>query len=297
MKITKKFIFIILLFLSLSVFAVEAKKEIPDILFHEYQQISFDSLPKPDSVKLRSVISELETFSEYAYQFDIITSRMESGPESTCSRFYDFTGDGVDDIIFNNHVGGEEKLFVLWEKKDTMYRISGFHWGEIVKILVNSTNGKNYTFVIVSDLCCDSEIGSIKIFSAELEDNRIKYPESKKYEFYAWTDFPDNYESIPQKKFHVKSDSTCLRMSPETNNEYNGPYYDFDHMPLYGNIIAKLAKDGMGIIYAKFRDESGNLWWFVTINAKAKLLYDYQSRDSSACKCGWIDARFLEVVE
>ncbi|MEJ2355195.1 MAG: hypothetical protein P8Y62_04745 [candidate division WOR-3 bacterium] len=297
MKIAKKQIFIIILFSSPSVFAVEAKKEIPDILFHEYQQISFDSLPKLDSLKLHSIISRLEPFPEYAYEFDIITSRMESGPESTCSRFYDFTGDGVDDIIFNNHVAGEEKLFVLWGKQDTMYRIVGFTGGEISKILVDATNEIKYTFVVVSDLCCDSELGSIKIFSPEFEDNRLKYKESKRYEFFKWTNFPDSYERVPKGKFHVKYDSTCLRMSPEINDKYNGPYDDFDNKPLYGNIIAKLEKGGIGTVYAKFQDESQNLWWFVTMDANAKFVYDYQSRDSSACKCGWIDTKFLEIVE
>ncbi len=297
MKIVEKPIFIILLFSSFPIFAVEAKKEIPEILFHEYNQIAFDSLPEMSIEKFDSIRNILEISPEYAYTFETVLHPEYSEWLPMKYKLLDFTNDGNNDLIYNGAGAGEERLCILWENCIDKFKIGAVLGGDIAKILVDSTNGANYTFVVVFGLCCDSELGSIKVLSPGFKGNRLKYIESKIYEFFKWTDFPDNYERIPQKNFHVKSDSTCLRMSPEVNNKYNGPYDDFDNKPLYGNIIAKLAKGGTGTVYAKFQDKSQNLWWFVTMDANAKFVYDYQSRDSSACKCGWIESIFLEIIE
>jgi hypothetical protein len=297
MKIFKKTIFIIILFSSLSVFAVEAKKEITDILFREYKQISFEKLPKSSVEELVTIIPNLEISSEYANEFDIMTDTEYFEGISNVYRLHDFTGDGIEDLIYNGYVGSEEMFFALWEKQNNKFRIAGITWGEIAKIFLESTNNKIYSFALISGLCCDGFVGDIKTFSPVFKAGNLTYMEKYSYRFFVWTSFPDEYEVISKKRFQIKTDSCSLRDSPETDNKYNKELSGFEDMPVYGNIIAKLAKGSTGTAYAKFQDELENLWWFVALDTNARATYKRFYRDTCAYKCGWIDTKFLDIIE
>lgn len=298
MKIAKKLILIILLFSSISVFAVEAKKVIPNILFREYKQSSFGKLPKLSVEELVPVISNLEISSEYANEFDIMTDTEDLEGMSNVYRFHDFTGDGIEDLVYNGYVGGnEEMLFVLWEKQNGKFRIAGVNWGEIAKIFLELNNNKIYSFAIISGLCCDGSIGDIKIFSPLFKEDNLTYTEKYRYRFFVWTSFPDGYKIISEKRFQIKIDSCCLRGSTKTDNEYDKELSNFEDMPVYGNIIARLKKGSTGTAYAKFQDKSKNLWWFVALDTNARVTYNRFYRDTCAYKCGWIDTKFLDTIE
>ncbi len=242
------------------------------------------------------ITPNLEIIPGYDVEFNIITERMCSELESTCSRFCDFTGDGIDDLIYSNYVGGEEMLTVIWEKQDTMYRIAGSAWGEIAKILVD-TNSNHYSFVIVSGLCCDGFIADIKVYSPILKNDNLNYIEKYRYRSFGKSFSVDNYEIIQKKRLLVNKDTCCLRSCPKVDNEYDKEISDFEDMPVYGNIIARLKEGGMGTAYAKFKDESENLWFFVALDTNARVTYNRFYRDTLANKCGWIEDRFLEFVE
>jgi len=126
--------------------------------------------------------------------------------------------------------------------------------------------------------------------------------------FFKGTKFPEKVTM--NKSVKILNDKYNLRMTPKINNKQDS---NNSSKRQKGNIILQLAKGDKGIAYAKKKDETGRVWYFVKMkNNIRKSLDEYYYIDSMNERnrinkgnnltlenpiFGWISSNYIEVIK
>lgn len=206
----------------------------------------------------------------------------------------DFSGDGVDDLIFSTYCRSEEIKNYFWVRKNDRYYYSGLMIGTLVK-LFHTTDSRALSAATRGGWCCFGQIGFNNLYTPTIDNQGLKYKLVKSVSEYGNITLPD--KTMPTKRFVVMNDKYKLRQHPVIDDKYNELDSDFERMPVYGNTLAKFLKGSKGEAIAEKEDEIGRVWWFVIMDADAKVEYNRFHDDANEYKAGWMSSRFLKVIK
>lgn len=283
-----------LILLQSSAFARNENK-LPDIIFPSDDKITESQLVPLKTTELKEVQKSIELTSDFC--LDQIKTRIKENLIDEWAwgfKKYDFSGDGTEDLIFTSYCGGEELRNYIWTKKDNKYYYGGVLEGTLSK-LYRSHDSKALTIVTRSGWCCVSYVGSINLYSPELNDEILKYRLQKKIKEFYGLAIPD--QRMRPRRFTVKNDKYKLRESPVINEKYDEYASGLEGQPVYGNSIAEFKKGSQGVAIAEKPDGTGRVWWFVIMDEDAKTEKNRFNDDQNASKAGWMSSRYLEVID
>lgn len=197
--------------------------------------------------------------------------------------FYDFSGDGMHDIVYYGPSGSEQFITVFLQNMGDYYDESLSFYGCPVEIIQPVPN---YPAIIKM-----REIGnefdmvqSIQLFTPSFINNRLTYTVSSKLNYIEGTLFPERTSFV--KRFSIENDNYNIRSAPEVN---------------VNNVVAivKSGTEGFGI--SSMKDESGREWWFVLIASNINIIQSEITtginNDYDFHILGWISSRFVKTIE
>lgn len=200
---------------------------------------------------------------------------------------FDFTGDGIDDLIYSSNFGAEERHTVFWAKEKDSYRFIQFVWGSLEK-LFRKHNNKPYSLIIVSGFCCGSFIGDYTIYQPDFKNKKLFY--SKKKNFKVFLDLEKPVIVIPPITFQITNKPKYLRLSPRIDNSVDTV------LSLLGNIIAEFKIGSKGTAISLKKDSLKN-WWFVIMDTSSQTLKSNFYDDKYSHKVGWMSSENLKIID
>ena len=209
--------------------------------------------------------------------------------KKTISNFhcYDFSGDGMMDLIYYGPAGAESFITIFFENQGNTFKDCLSFYGKPITIFkpVN-----NYPAIIkmYEYGCCEDSVCSLQLFIPKKTDSILKYQLTRKLNFIEGTYLPCQ-ETI-SKKFIV------------TNEEYNLRTEPFIPSDSTNNIIATFSKGTKGIAFAERVDPTGRKWWYVNISSKSNNLIKTTinaglNNNAPFEFVGWISSRYLKEIK
>jgi hypothetical protein len=289
--------FIVILTLFLLPFAVHAQDDfkMANLVYPSENQITQAQLTPLTAVELKEIQNSLELPTENCLDHVKMKIEDDSIEEYLWGFYkYDFSDDGIDDLIFISYCGGEEYQNFIWIKKDNKFYYSGLLWGTLVKVY-RAQDLKALSVVTRGGWCCSGYVGYINLYTPSSYNQVTKYSLEKSVREFGGITLPD--KRIPAKRFVVKNDKYKLREQPIINDKYDEQKSEFERKPVYGNTLAEFGKGSKGEAIAEKTDETGRVWWFVIMAPDAKATYNRFYGNQKASKAGWMSSRFLEMTK
>jgi len=306
-------IFIIIIFFPIAPISQNIMKELSEkitaVLFQDNEHITLDKYKNLSLSEVRTFISIVDlsppsingdtSLKNLFLYYNSDTIDLNSQNKYTLFKKLDFSGDGLDDLVLSAHLGDEEKHLYLWQNVINKYRFIAATSGNVTKIIFNEDLNNPCTFIIVSDLCCASYVGTAKVFSPSLKDNRLTYSITDKYKFFVYEswEFPVDYKFITKQRFYIQDDSCRLRYTPKIMNDYHESLSSFEGITVYGNIIAEFVKGSKGIAIAEKIDADKNVWWFAIMDIDCDTYYNRFYNEENSHKCGWLNKKDLTILQ
>jgi len=287
-------IFILALSLLRSPAYAQDETKLANIVFPSDSQITVSQLTSITEKELKEIQSSIELPSdeclEVVKKTDVYyLSELLGGFEKI-----DFSGDGIDDLIFSTYCHAEELRNYFWVREGNRYYYSGLMVGTLVK-LFPSRDSKALSGVTRGGWCCMGQIGFINLYTPVTDNRTAKYKLGKRVWEFGLLTAPD--KRMPVKKFILKKDEYRLRRQPFINDKYDAEDSDFERIPVNGNTLARFTKGSKGEAIAEQTDDKGELWWFVIMDDDAKTTYTRFYKDQNESKLGRMNPRFLEVIK
>lgn len=226
---------------------------------------------------------------------EFLKGSLKDTSKSSMARFYqfDFSSDGIEDIIYKSHYASEEWHIVLWEKKVDGYHFVQMLWGDIGKLFQEKKIGP-YSFLLIRGFCCASWVGDYTVFSPNRTDGIFDYKITENYKVFMDLGNPDNIHN--PIKFITVNPNYRLRSSPVINDEIDSVSTRFMGQDVYGNIIAEFETGSKGYAISS-HDDSDRVWWFVVMDTSATTSKSLFYRDRNSHKIGWMSSKYLKTIE
>lgn len=269
--------------------------EIAPIVFPAGKMITTSQLAPLTSSELKAIQHQIELLNQEGCLYLIKMNIDGNNFKELLQGFkkFDISGDGIDDLIFSSPCASEEMKNHFWVKKDNKYYYVGLTPGTLE--LYSSDHSKPLTIITGSGGGTGSSFDLINLYTPSITDGRIKYKLKKQVEKYISTTFPE--KRMYEKSFIVKNDKYNLRHSPVIDDKYNADESDFEGTAVYGNTLAKFAKESKGTAIAEKIDDAGRVWWFVIMDEDAKTTYSRFYSGANVSTMGWMSSRFLKVIK
>ncbi len=210
--------------------------------------------------------------------------------------FFDFSGDGLLDIIYNDNFGAESNLIVFLKNTGNNFVEIFNGWGNIAWIGTNIPwTAKK--FIIYDFGCCGDTRNYIEEYVPTIVDDSLKYQLSFKVILPSGIQIPKKFFTTPIT-FLVKKQNYNLRIQPQIKNEV----FETEWGNSKGNIIVTFKQGTVGKALAESEDETGRIWWFVIIDKHNKKEWEfytaYQSFNSKEIPsyAGWMSSSYLEAI-
>lgn len=209
-------------------------------------------------------------------------------------KFFDFSGDGVADLIFCGNAGPEEHFTYLWQRVRQTYLKRGGMWGRPTRLIRNAQVGP-YSFVVLSGLCCAGYVGEYRLYSPSNQSRRLSYV--------ARDTVLDFHEMVfPNKRtlsidLLVKKPTQMLRLSPMILDTLDELASSIEEMPVRGNILSHIPGGSQVLAIARAVDEANRKWMFVLFRPKAKLAYSRFYSSPMATIAGWMEEKSLKTIK
>lgn len=267
--------------------------EFEDIIFRDKYIVKLDTLKTINKTEFHNILPLLGLPSDekkriYLKEF---IDKIDEFPELRRFYYFDISGDGIDDLIFNGFKGGEELGIIIWIKSGTNFYFSNAFLGEI-KRFIKELQNKPYKIVTRSGFCCASHIGNINLIIPELNNDHLMYSNSNTYKLYYNLSVPDS--AISPIEFQVTQQNCKLRYEPIVNNNIDSFMTSISGKAFHGNILAEFEQGSDGVAFAE-KNYCNNKWWFVALNPNSRTINSQFYNDIDAYKLGWIDSRYLNT--
>lgn len=294
MRHLRGFIAVFSLILMQSMAVAKDDSKLADLIFPSNNQITESQLTPLTAAELKNIVNAIELPSEFC--LDHIKTRIKENILDewlTGFKKYDFSGDGIEDLLFISYCGTEELRNYLWVKKDDKYNYSGVAEGKLIKFF-RTPDAKASSAVTRGGRCCLGYIGFINLYKPSGQAQGVKYSLAESVREFSQLTIPE--KRTLSKRFEVRHDKYRLREHPvidDKNDEYAS---DLEGTPVHGNILAEFTKGSKGLAIAEKEDETGRVWWFVIMDVDAKAEYSRFYGDQKSSKAGWMSSRFLKVI-
>ncbi len=220
--------------------------------------------------------------------------------------FLDLNNDGLNDVIFEGHNGGEAEEVEIYVATKKGYMIAFKDMQGIEKI--DWENNKIKKLYIHDWGCCDDYDDFKKIYTVEFDDKGM--PVFTQTFQGVTIDGAPQPDSLFEKqfRFQVLNDNYKIRSSPVIDDtsyqRWNTDSTADATGNGYGNIVAKLSENAQGTAIGWHTDNTGREWWYVNIDTKYKPLKNYLYDDGEYSKAnkfptkiiGWISSRFVKKL-
>jgi hypothetical protein len=205
---------------------------------------------------------------------------------------FDFSGDGVADLIFSSYCAQPEKRNYLWVRDGTQYLYAGFIGGTILKMVRDQTS-KGY-LILVSTGPAGGRTGAVSLYELQREKGAVSLRIRKK--ILAFDGLVAPSLGMSTVHFTVGRDRKPLRTAPERQDDYDAAASAAEKRQVYGNIVAEFASGAKGLAFSELKDIRGVQWWFVVMQKEARPVSSRFSEDPEGLKAGWMEAQGLEIA-
>jgi hypothetical protein len=207
---------------------------------------------------------------------------------------YDINGDGRNDLIYTGVSGGEPSEVALILNTPQGFKLVFRKFQYLLKF--NVENNRITKLYIDDPGCCASYIMFNEAYDVKYQGNMPSFKLSYFTAYHYITQIPTQYFSSPIP-FEVLNNGYKMRVAPEIND--NTQLF-MDDMPK-GNTVCELSKGTHGVALAEATDKTGRVWWFVQLDAAAKVskdqFYDEDGINYKPGKMGWISSRFVKRLD
>lgn len=230
------------------------------------------------------------------------------GERASDFHFVDFSGDGVDDVVYDGLVfmqndagevgSGEGTHFKLFQVMDGRTVEVMEHYGSIQRVW-KGRPGEPISFRTVLYGCCGEVQWGIDYFRPAVRGDTVRFEPYHHVLGREEMRMPTRF--LPaSKRFTVNNDGYALRASPDIRDAAQGS----DGFPAWeghGNVVAEYGKGARGTAIAEETDSTGRVWWFVRMDGAtpptaAQVDAPYVGdRPVPADRVGWMSSRFVTV--
>jgi hypothetical protein len=221
--------------------------------------------------------------------------------------FVDFTGDGVDDVVYQGpwFRHDADGFASLEGTRLGLYQVIGGravqvmdHHGVLQRVWIGAP-GEPLSFRSVHYGCCGDPYWSIEYFAPAPRGDTVRYVAYRTVLGRAEMEIPDVF--LPAaRRFRVLNDGYLLRDAPRVVDASGED--DWPGWPGRGNSLAEYPRDARGVALAERRDETGRVWWFVRMDGatpprEAELPEGpvHGEHRPPLDRLGWMSSRFVEV--
>jgi hypothetical protein len=270
--------------------SAHAQSNVADILFSDSHSVNYQDVRQ---CTLREVLP-LRKFvmRDASWRSSCHDSLSLEGDSSslTLFRFVDFSGDGVNDLIYTSYCMSETQMNFLWRRVDDSLHFVGSCIGTLL-YLYRSNVLEPYSLVVVTGYCCAGYVGDYDSYRCEEATNSLRHEPLLTVREFDETVFPKT--KMTPIAFVVAQEGYRLRSSPMIVDSVDTLASEHEEVEVRGNTLARFTKGSKGIAVAKQTDSTGRVWWFVIMDRKARTIYSRFYGDSQASVCGWMSSRFL----
>jgi hypothetical protein len=220
------------------------------------------------------------------------------------TRYYHFvevSGDGHVDLIYSgpdfgcDEVASEGSKTIIYQNRNgNLVRV--FTNDGVVVSLSRTLPWDPVGMVLRYDGCCGDPFYELDFFKSRFAGELIAFELSDAIQVRRDTPLPEEYYSVP-RRFRVTQESYNLRITPSIDDDYRPLFAGPDRR---GNVLAEYTVGATGIAFGEKTDETGRVWWFVTMNRTSKPTAIADELGASLTRrvnrAGWISSRYLEVV-
>ena len=230
------------------------------------------------------IINHLETYPFSFLEDDDLFSRFH---------IVDFDLDGFNDIIYYGPSGAEPLITIFLRNKSGEFSEVLSYYGMITNIW-QSNPLSTWVVALREFECCDGQLACISNYIPEFDDKSElkKYRLSQSFCYVDGTLFPDANASTIGVFFRVINSNYKLRLQP---------FIPAENADDKDNLIAIFTKGTEGRAIAATADETGRIWWFVTIHNNIDVESAYFKSTINLKNdyhiLGWMSSRYLEVIK
>lgn len=205
----------------------------------------------------------------------------------------DINNDNLSDIIYSGPSAGEGNIVTFFIKNRSGYQSVFTLMQGIVKIeWKNNMMDKIYSH---DWGCCADQTLTNHVYQVNYSNTIPKLEKIwESVELEEFTTKPKNYWDSP-KRFEITNEIYKLRGQPYIDNETEN-----SNIEITGNTIGILEKGFKGTAYASSVDETGRIWWYVTIDSNYQTqdsYTNYSYKDYKPYLVGWISSRYISEIK
>lgn len=220
--------------------------------------------------------------------------------------FADFSGDGVDDVIYSGpwFVRGENGFGALEGTQLKLFQVMGGravpvmqHHGTLQRIFRGGA-GQPASFRAVRHGCCADPQWSLDYYRPVPAGDTVRYEAHRRVLAREGIEMPTAFLATP-RPFAVNNDRYLLRATPgiDTPAKDGEDEYPWEG---HGNALAEYGKGARGIALAERTDATGRVWWFVRMDGRtppADAQFSEEIGEGVRMdRLGWMSSRFVTGV-
>lgn len=230
------------------------------------------------------------------------------GERASDFHFIDFSGDGVDDVIYDGLYFARNTDGAVGSGEGThikLYQVIGGravevmeHHGSLQRIWKARAGGP-VSFRTFHPGCCGEVHWQIDYFRPAVRGDTVRFEPYHHVLGREEMRMPTRFLPSP-RRFTVNNDQYVLRASPKILDSVKTG----DAHPSWeghGNVVAEYGRGARGTALAEETDSTGRVWWFVRMDGAtpptaAQVDAPYVGdRPVPADRLGWMSSRFLTV--
>jgi hypothetical protein len=227
------------------------------------------------------------------------------GERTADYHFVDFSGDGVDDVIYSgawyerneNGFGAlEGTRFKLYQVMDGRAVMVLSYPGDVQRIF-RGGRGQPVSLRAVIHGCCADPQWNIDYLAPRRAGDTVKFEPYRRVMGREGIVTPSRFMDRP-RRFTVNNERYLLRDSPGIDTPpANGE--DWHLWEGHGNALAEYARGARGIALAEQTDATGRVWWFVLMDGRTgpqdAQFGGIQDDPLRMDRVGWMSSRFLQA--
>ncbi|HEX6037078.1 hypothetical protein [Longimicrobium sp.] len=227
-----------------------------------------------------------------------------NGEQARAYHFVDFSGDGVDDVIYSGawYIRNENGEFAAAEGTHLkLYQVMNGravlvmdHHGDFQR-LFRGRPGEPASFRAIHHGCCADPEWSFDYYRPVRAGDTVRYEPYHRVMGREGVQLPATFLARP-RAFTVANDGYLLRESPsiEPDPAAEEDWYRWEG---HGNALAEYGRGARGIALAERTDGTGRVWWFVRMDGRTPprdAQFDEQNGEGIRLdRLGWMSSRFL----
>jgi hypothetical protein len=210
--------------------------------------------------------------------------------------FVDFSGDGVQDVVYNGPwiELREGEVAAMEGDRLLFYQVIGgravqvFEAHAALQRIWRGSAGEPIRFRAVQYGCCAETHLLIEYYRPEVRGDTVRYRLHHRILGSAETVPPTRFLARP-RRFTVAQDRYTLRYSPEIGAE-EGVWEG------HGNASAEYGRGARGVALAEATDATGRVWWYVLMDGRTPPLDaspEGWPEEAPQDRLGWMSSRFV----